>query len=93
MVRLSSKPTDDSVVQTNVPVPGTGQEREREMNSQFKNQIRQLGRAALFAVVTVGGLSLGLGFTTYTVAKANDYMIASVKADSTNPSEARCLAK
>lgn len=32
--------------------------------------------AASFAVVLVGVLSLGLGVTTYTVAKANDLVFA-----------------
>ena len=44
-------------------------------------KLQMVARAALFAVVAVGGMSLGLGVTTYTIAKANDYVMTTVQGD------------
>ena len=48
-------------------------------------KLQMVARAALFAVVAVGGMSLGLGVITYTLTKANDYVLTSVKGDASTP--------
>ena len=45
------------------------------------NKVHMVVRAALFSVAVVGSMSLGLGVTTYTIAKANDYVMTSVNGD------------
>jgi hypothetical protein len=50
------------------------------MNTQTV-KLQTVLRAALFAVMTVGSMSLGLGLTTYTIAKANDYVLTSINGD------------
>ena len=50
------------------------------MTEQTK-KLQMVAQAALFVVVTVGGMSLGLGVTTYTITRANDYVLTSVKGD------------
>ena len=50
------------------------------MNAQSL-RLPMVARAALFAMAVVGSMSLGLGLTTYTIAKANDYVLTSVNGD------------
>jgi len=51
------------------------------MKRTLSSRIRLLSRAAIFSVLAIGGMSLGLGATTYTVTLANDYVVASFNGD------------
>ena len=53
------------------------------MNTTPKVSLKLVIRAALFTLVAIGGMGTGLGLTTYTVAKANDMVVASVSGDTT----------
>ena len=44
----------------------------------LRNQLTMIARAALFAVIAVGGMATGLSITTYTLSKANDIVVARV---------------
>jgi hypothetical protein len=54
------------------------------MNRTPPNSLKLVFRAALFTFVAIGGMATGLGLTTYTVAKANDMVVASVTGNDTS---------
>ena len=49
--------------------------------------LKLVARAALFTFVAIGGMATGLGLTTYTLAKANDLVVASVSANTNSSSQ------
>ena len=51
---------------------------------------KTLLQAVAFAVFVVGALSVGLGLSTYTVAKANELVFGPVLAEAAMPSS-RCV--
>lgn len=55
------------------------------MNLNLKQKALLVARAGAFAMVAIGGLSIGLTITTYTVAKANDLVFADVAAAQSAP--------
>ena len=57
------------------------------MNNSPKTSLKQVARAAVFTFVAIGGMATGLGLTTYTVAKANDMVVASVSSGATGSTE------
>lgn len=46
------------------------------MSMNLKQKSVLVIRAGAFALVAIGGLATGLTITTYTLAKANDYVFA-----------------
>ena len=60
------------------------------MNASPKTSLKLVAKAAVFTFVAIGGMATGLGLTTYTVAKANDMVVASVAASSSATSQQAC---
>ena len=64
------------------------------MMSTAATNLKLIARAALFTFVAIGGMATGLGLTTYTLAKANDLIIASVSSTSSGNGQApNCTLK
>ena len=64
------------------------------MNTSPRTSLKQVARAAAFTFVAIGGMATGLSLTTYTVAKANDMVVASVSSDVTgNSQQTSCYMK
>jgi hypothetical protein len=57
------------------------------MNTSPTTSLKLIARAAVFTFVAIGGMGTGLGLTTYTVAKANDMVVASVSSSATGASQ------
>ena len=64
------------------------------MSNTPTTNLKLVVRAAAFTFVAIGGMGTGLGLTTYTLAKANDMIVASVSADaSSTGQQASCYMK
>ena len=64
------------------------------MTTTPKTSLKLVMRAAVFTFVAIGGMATGLGLTTYTLAKANDLVVAGVSANANGAGQhASCYMK
>ena len=64
------------------------------MSTTPTTNLKLVMRAAVFTFVAIGGMATGLGLTTYTLAKANDMVVASVSANANGTGQqASCYLK